>query len=175
MPLVRCASSHHQAAGGARAGVVPRQPSGRSIPLPILVVEDDPAICTVLCELLEDAGHRPTLAATAGREALTVLRTVPQPLVVLLVLGLPRLDGAGVSVAWPVAPVRRRQQPRPVSVLVTGRDETAAPDRVTPDVAEQIQIVHTPVDLDSRLAVVAQAARRLPQPAATQHQRLRHA
>jgi hypothetical protein len=41
-------------------------------------------------------------------------------------------------------------------------------------VAEQIPIVHTPVDRDPLLAVVAQAARRLPQAAATQHQRLRH-
>jgi len=42
-------------------------------------------------------------------------------------------------------------------------------------VAEQIPVVHTPVDLDSLFAVVAQAARGLPQPAATQPQRLRHA
>ncbi len=128
-----CASSHPQAAGEHAQGKCRYwwQPSGRSVPLPALIVEDDPAICTVLCELLEDAGYRPTLAATAGREALTVLRQFPQPLVVLLDLGLPRLDGAGVCVAWPVAPVRRRQRTRHVYVLVTARDETAVPDRVS--------------------------------------------
>src|SRR5260370_41892565 len=80
--------------GGARAGEVSRQPSGCSVPLPTLVVEDGPAICTGLCELFEDAGHRPTLAATAVRAALTVLGIAPHLLAVPPDLALPLLDGA---------------------------------------------------------------------------------
>jgi CheY-like chemotaxis protein len=127
-------------------------------------VEDDPDIRAVLCELLADAGYTPTMEATDGRKALTVLRRSLQPLVVLLDLGLPRLGGAellrrmaGVD-RWRQRPRRPQQH---AFVLVTAGYETARPQLASLVDAWQIPVVRKPFDLDELLAVVAQAASRL--------------
>src|SRR5258706_2141892 len=60
----------------------------------IVVVDDDPGIRTVLRSALEEQGHAVSEAGD-GLTALERLRTSSWPLVVLLDLKMPYLDGAG--------------------------------------------------------------------------------
>lgn len=60
----------------------------------VLVVDDEAAIRDLLADVLSEEGHQ-VLTARDGLEALDVLRSEP-PLVVLLDLMMPRLDGRGV-------------------------------------------------------------------------------
>jgi len=61
----------------------------------VLVVDDDAAVRDVLRAVLEDTGYR-VAEAWNGQEALEILRTSPHPMVVLLDLLMPRLDGAAL-------------------------------------------------------------------------------
>ena len=63
--------------------------------IPVCIVEDDEDIRTTLRFLLEDAGYSIREAAN-GVVALELLRSASSPMVVLLDLMLPILDGAGV-------------------------------------------------------------------------------
>jgi len=58
----------------------------------IMIVEDDDEIRDLLAEMLADRGY---LVSTArhGKDALELLRTTPQPNVVLLDLMMPVMDG----------------------------------------------------------------------------------
>jgi CheY-like chemotaxis protein len=58
----------------------------------VLVVDDDAEIRRFLCDLLESEGYT-VLSACDGREALEVLRATREPLVVMLDLMMPVLDG----------------------------------------------------------------------------------
>lgn len=60
----------------------------------ILIIEDEPAIRTVLAEVFKSAGHDVTLAAD-GMEGVTAFRTQPCDLVVLDLM-LPKIDGFAV-------------------------------------------------------------------------------
>lgn len=59
--------------------------------VPVLIVDDDPAIRATLAEVLADEGY-PTLTAPHGAEALTCLAQV-QPCLILLDLMMPVMDG----------------------------------------------------------------------------------
>ncbi len=58
----------------------------------VMIVEDDDEIRELLAEMLADRGH---LVSTArhGKDALELLRTKPQPNIVLLDLMMPVMDG----------------------------------------------------------------------------------
>ncbi|HEY6051343.1 MAG TPA: response regulator [Thermoanaerobaculia bacterium] len=58
----------------------------------ILVVEDDEALRTVLCELLEDHGFRAVPAAN-GLHALAQLQTLERPDLIILDLMMPVMNG----------------------------------------------------------------------------------
>ena len=59
----------------------------------VLVVDDDDAMRSVLCDLLDDAGFA-AVAARHGLEALKVLTTLPAaPAFILLDLTMPIMDG----------------------------------------------------------------------------------
>lgn len=60
--------------------------------LPILVVDDDLAMQEALKDVLEQLGYN-TVGACHGAEALELLRQGCQPLLVLLDLGMPTMDG----------------------------------------------------------------------------------
>lgn len=60
-----------------------------------LVVDDDAAIRETLHQLLEDEGYQVEQAAD-GIAALDVLRATQRPMIVLLDVMMPRLDGYGV-------------------------------------------------------------------------------
>lgn len=62
---------------------------------PILVVEDDPSIRELLCDAFGSEGL-PVVAAADGQDAIEVARA-QRPSVVILDVGLPRVDGAGVA------------------------------------------------------------------------------
>ncbi len=59
----------------------------------ILVIEDDAAVATSVCELLEDEGYN-VIVASDGVEAMSILRALPTaPGLILLDLMMPRMDG----------------------------------------------------------------------------------
>lgn len=68
-----------------------------ALPARVLVVEDDPAIATVLQEYLEEGGCHVSIAQN-GQEALSLLARESGYVVLLDVL-MPLLDGYGV-IAW---------------------------------------------------------------------------
>ncbi|HEV7129517.1 MAG TPA: response regulator [Ktedonobacterales bacterium] len=59
---------------------------------PVLVVDDDQDIRNVLRDLLSDEGYQVSLASD-GAEGLRLLASASEPLVVLLDLMMPRVDG----------------------------------------------------------------------------------
>ena len=61
----------------------------------ILIVDDDTSIRETLRYVLEDAGYIVT-EAQDGLQALEYLRKTPDPVIVLLDMMMPRLDGAGL-------------------------------------------------------------------------------
>jgi signal transduction histidine kinase/CheY-like chemotaxis protein len=84
-----------------------------------LVVDDEPAVLSVLAELLEALGHRPT-PALGGPEGLAQLRqaaghgAAALPEVVFTDLGMPGVSG------WDIAAEAKRIAPDAAVVLVTG-------------------------------------------------------
>jgi len=80
---------------------------------PVLVVDDEPAIVTVICDILEQHGFRVTTAAN-GAEALRSVET-DLPYVVLLDMNMPLLDGQGFMDA-----IRERGLDLPIVVMTAG-------------------------------------------------------
>jgi CheY-like chemotaxis protein len=93
---------------------VPRQ-------LRILVVDDEPALVTMLARLLTSDGHD-VAVATSGEEALTVLASTPID-VVISDLGM----GAGMN-GWELAAAVRTLPDRPHFILTTGWGAEIEPD-----------------------------------------------
>jgi CheY-like chemotaxis protein len=58
----------------------------------VLVVEDDPDVLEVLCEILESDGRIP-VAVRDGREALRELRSGLRPCLIVLDMLMPGMDG----------------------------------------------------------------------------------
>jgi CheY-like chemotaxis protein len=85
-------------------------PDGRR---PVLVVDDEPAIVTVIRDILEQHGFRVTTAAN-GAEALRSVEA-ELPYVVLLDMNMPLLDGQGFMSA-----VRERGLDLPIVVMTAG-------------------------------------------------------
>jgi CheY-like chemotaxis protein len=78
----------------------------------ILIIEDEPEVASLLAEVLEGAGHTPTVAGT-GPEGLDRL-TAESPEAVLLDVRLPGPDGLAV-----LREIRERNPVLPV-VILTG-------------------------------------------------------
>jgi CheY-like chemotaxis protein len=129
----------------------------RSAPPRVLVVDDDRAIRETLRSVLEDEGY--TVAeAPDGVVALELLRSSATPLVVLLDLMMPRLDGVGV-----LNVVARDQQlaSRNAYIVITAnryRLDTLA-SHLLSDLA--VAVVLKPFDMDTLLDAVASAMRKL--------------
>lgn len=91
LPRTTPAGNGDQANGHAAAGL-----ASRPAELPsLLVVDDDPELCGMLCDLLEDEGYR-VLVASNGQEALSRLDQ-EQPVLVVSDLMMPGLDGVGLT------------------------------------------------------------------------------
>jgi CheY-like chemotaxis protein len=99
-----------------------RERSARAAPLRCLVVDDERAVATVLGEMLDALGHRPTVVGS-GAEA--IARVVPGAFdVVLTDLAMPGMTG------WEVARAVKAAAPDTCVVLVSGFGvEVSAEDR----------------------------------------------
>jgi CheY-like chemotaxis protein len=107
----------------------------------VLVVDDEPAIVDLLCEVLAGAGYR-VVAARDGEEALAAAQRVG-PDVVLSDVTMPRLDGTELAA---------RLAPRGIPVVLMSAQSQLPPSPTTP-------VLTKPFDLDAVLAVVAASAR----------------
>ena len=123
----------------------------------VLVVDDDEAIRETLRFVLEDAGYS-VVEAVNGLDALDVLYTSVEPLIVLLDIMMPRLSGAGVLGVVAEDEQLARQH---AFVLVTAnvhpfsRPFTVLLERLG------VAVVSKPFDIDDVLDVVDRAGRRL--------------
>lgn len=117
----------------------------------ILVVDDDASIRETLRDLLEDAGY--TVAeARDGLLAMDYLRKAPDPVIVLLDLMMPRMDGAAVlgAVAGDSGRLRRHAY-----IMMTAGHQTLslAFAHLLSDL--EVQVIYKPFDIDRLLDVIA--------------------
>ena len=112
-PKVERAAARDPAAAESEShGAAPDTPEGTGS-LRILVVDDEPALVTLLVRLLGSDGHE-VASATSGEEALSVLASTPID-VVISDLGM----GAGMN-GWDLAAAVRALPNRPHFILTTG-------------------------------------------------------
>jgi CheY-like chemotaxis protein len=122
----------------------------------VLLVDDDEDIRFALRALLEVEGGYTVVEASDGLAALELLRTAPDPLVVLTNHTMPHLDGPGLLAEVLEDPILAA---RHVYLYMT------ADRSITPAVAHILAeldapVLHKPFDLDALLAAVGLAARR---------------
>ena len=116
----------------------------------ILLIEDDAVLCSIMAELLVEAGH--TVAQTRrGADALR-LTIQHQPAVVVLDLGLP--DAAGAAV---LEQLKTHPSSRAVPVIVLSWQPLTPGD---PLAARADETLPKPFDLDELLVAVWQATAR---------------
>jgi CheY-like chemotaxis protein len=131
-------------------------PDGTSKP-PVLIVDDDADIRDFVRGVLHEAGYQ-TLEAGDGVAALETLQTHMEPLVVLLDILLPQLDGAALL------GIVARNHHMAVSnayVLMTGKPIVAFPVLRRLAVELDALILSKPIDTTSLLDAVTRAATRL--------------
>ncbi|HEU5438399.1 MAG TPA: response regulator [Ktedonobacterales bacterium] len=124
----------------------------------VLVVEDDRDTRQVLHLILEDAGYTVAEAAD-GLEGLAAIQASTVPLVVLLDLDLPKLNG--IEVLQAVARDARLVA-RHAFVLITAvsQSQFQAAEEICATLS--VPLVMKPFSMDTLLDQVASAARRLP-------------
>lgn len=95
-----------------------------SLPPPLLIVEDDPALCAYLAAALGTEGYavRP---AQDRAGALSAFATLPSPEIVLIDLGLPPQPGTMVEGLRLLDELLQRA-PAAKIIVLTGQDEDAA-------------------------------------------------
>ena len=112
----------------------------------VLVVEDDPDILLTLQELLQQEGYQ-VLTAINGLEALNALATIDRPVLILLDLFMPVMDGWQFLKALPnlhnafvtASPI----------LIISASGEKAA------EAAKGVQgLIKKPIDLDELLLMV---------------------
>jgi CheY-like chemotaxis protein len=125
----------------------------------ILVVDDDRSIRETLRVVLQDEGYD-VLEAEDGQVALKILRASSEPLVVLLDLRMPVLDGTGVLSA--VAADPHLSTRHAILMITANRDSIQDKDR-TAQLLQQLHVavIPKPFDLDGLIDTVDQTARRL--------------
>ena len=124
-----------------------------------LVVDDDQPIRDALRYLLEDAGHTVTECAD-GLAALAALRAATTPLVALLDLMMPRMNGSQLLHAISQDSILRA---RHAYILLTANIRLMAPiiDGLPEEFATTLTIVHKPFQNDLLLLMVEQVGERL--------------
>lgn len=124
----------------------------------VLVVEDDRDTREVLHLVLEDAGYTVAEAAD-GLEGLAAIQASTVPLVVLLDLDLPKLNG--IEVLQSIAHDRRLAA-RHAFVLITAVSQSQFRAAEAICATLSVPLVMKPFQMDTLLDHVASAARRLP-------------
>ena len=116
----------------------------------VLIVDDDLSIRETLRLALEDAGYA-VAEASDGVVALDLLRAARAPMVVILDLMMPRLDGAGVLgvIAGDQRLARRHR-----FILTTASHHTMSLAFANLLTNLNVPVVHKPFDLDGLLAIV---------------------
>lgn len=114
-----------------------------STPIRILVVDDDEAVSTTLCAILESCGYEvdATMTLAAARDAL-----VPEHAVIVLDRNLP--DGKGEA----LVPYVREHAPRAKVLLLSGDDVIDVPgiDRALPKLCDPEDLIRTIAELAGR-------------------------
>jgi CheY-like chemotaxis protein len=123
----------------------------------VLIVDDDDSIRGTVRDVLEDAGYTVSEAAD-GLSALDQMRSAREPMVVVLDLMMPELDGAGVL--GTVAGDQRLSNQHSI-VLVTASARTFTLAFANLLTSMHIPVLTKPFDVDTLLEQVARAARRL--------------
>lgn len=123
----------------------------------VLVVDDDEGIRETLRFALEDANYS-VHEAIDGAAALEMLRISKQPMVVLLDLMMPGLDGAGVL---GVVSSDRRLATQFAYILVTASSKTLPLAFVNLLTNLEVPILSKPFEIDVLLDTVDRAAARL--------------
>ena len=117
----------------------------------VLVVDDDASIRETLHELLADAGYVVN-EARDGLQALDHLRKAPEPVIVLLDLMMPRMDGAALlgAVAGDSGRLRRHTY-----IMMTAGHQTLslAFAHLLSDL--EVQVIYKPFDIDRMLDLIA--------------------
>jgi CheY-like chemotaxis protein len=118
----------------------------------VLVVDDDPGVLDMLCEILEHLGYNASTAAS-GEEAIAAMATV-QPHVVFLDLMMPGISGLDALMYF------RRHHPTVPVIVITAdiRKESAQKARA----AGAFDVVEKPFDLNALRNLIARAMRPAP-------------
>ncbi len=117
-----------------------------------MIVEDDADTRAIIQLALNDAGC-PTLEATDGIQALAIARDNPQPLIILLDIGLPQLDGLDVLRQITQQPVTYQR----AYILMTAYTPTKYAEINDILTQLQVQVLNKPFDMDVLVSTVQQA------------------
>ncbi len=109
--------------------------------------------------VVDEAEGYVVLKAQNGIEALNVMRSTTQPLVVLLDLQMPQLGGAGVLGA---VTADKKLTTRNRYLLMTGHSRNLPAALANLLVALHVPVLAKPFKVDQLLEMVAQAVRTLP-------------
>ncbi|MBI4494302.1 MAG: response regulator [Chloroflexi bacterium] len=121
------------------------QPGQAALGVPlVLVVEDEPAIASLVEALLQDEGYR-TLRAETGREAEALARSA-QPDLVILDFRLPDKDGAEV-----LAALKAQPETASIPVIVASAYTQFLGSE---DLLRQARMVSKPFEVDELLETV---------------------
>lgn len=119
----------------------------------VMVVEDDPSIREVVTQILKFEGYT-VHTAENGQQALDQLKRIPYPVLILLDLMMPVMNG------WQFLEVRKKNAvlaALPVVVVSAIADQNGTPDAT--------EVIRKPPDIDSLLGVVHHHCRRATHPA----------
>lgn len=122
----------------------------------VLVADDDKPIRDALCLLLEGEGNH-VIEAESGAEALRIIRTYPQRLIVLLDHMMPKMTGLDVLRAIALEPALRE---RHAYFLVTAARRLTRELHALPP-GFVVTIIHKPFDIQEVVTAVEGAAHRL--------------
>jgi CheY-like chemotaxis protein len=128
----------------------------RTLMTRVLIADDDTDTRDTLKLVLEDAGYQ-TLEVPDGRKALEILRRDPQPLVAVLDLAMPRLDGLSILRIAARKSFQRLGRRR-TYILLTARTPAAYAPLSALLKQMRVQVLHKPFDIDQLLQIVANAA-----------------
>lgn len=123
----------------------------------ILIVDDDEPIREAIRMLLEDDEYQ-VIEANNGLEALTIIQRSPEPLVVLLDLMMPKMNGAEVLQAVATDHVLAS---RHAFFLITAATRSSAQAAVKLPTNLHVPVLAKPIDIELLLTYVAQASSRL--------------
>ena len=111
----------------------------------ILLVDDDPKVCAVLCQVLGDEGY--TVETTPdGRTALAMIVASPPELLITDLL-MPGLTG------WSLFARARRRSPSLPIIILSGSDTRFRQQER--ELGDQTVFLRKPFEIDQLLAIVA--------------------